>query len=179
MSDSYRDKIMHNILTATGPDISTRPSIDGFPDVAHAINLLIKTIAYEEPRPLSEARVIASPEIRHMSWPEWLIECSPKGNEVRKAYSAIDVLIEEPTRRGGASHWSPIRRSKDQSRRSRRHVDPSNPERQRGRPFADSNSDQLFPSSTDSILSLRCRLESLQIGPACYLPAVQGSCRPQ
>jgi hypothetical protein len=103
MSDSYRAKIMHNIFTATGSDKSTRPSINGLLDVAHAINLLIKTVAYEEPQPLSEGRVIANPEIRHTSWHEWLMEgsVSIEGEDVRKAYSAIDVLIEEPTRRGG------------------------------------------------------------------------------
>jgi hypothetical protein len=92
---------MRQIVIATGNEPSSSvKAVDGLLEIARAIDLMLKTIAYEEPPPFSHrARVIAKPEIRPMSWIEWTAESFQISQDRRKAYSAIDVLVEEPTQR--------------------------------------------------------------------------------
>jgi hypothetical protein len=113
MRPSYRNKIMNKVFTATGFDISTQTAVLGFLDVAHAIDLMVKTMAYEEPQsPSDSARVVAKPEIKRMSWDEWVAEGFAVTQGHRESYSAIDVLMEEPTSRRGYQPSSISARSK-------------------------------------------------------------------
>ena len=95
-----REKIMNIIFARTGYDDSARQAMNGVLDVASAIDLMLKTIAYEVPQiPAPTARVIAQPEIRPMPWTEW--DHVNMGMIHRKTFPTIDVLLEEPNLRPG------------------------------------------------------------------------------
>ena len=88
----------------------------GFLDVAHAIDLMLKTIAYEEQDSRQkEGRVIAKPEIKRMSWEEWQAASKVQDSGVTAnalAHSAVDVLYEEPQVAGTFAETSFLRRSR-------------------------------------------------------------------
>lgn len=74
--------------------------MNAFLDNAQAIDLILKSFAYEEP-PADDSnktgpREIARPEIKRMSWEEWRTTGKAKGTGTRKDHCAIDVLYEEP-----------------------------------------------------------------------------------
>jgi len=83
-------------------------AVNGFLDFAHAIELVLGTITYEESTDSEVAEPLhfsATPEIKLMSWEEWELAAS-RVNPPRKPHSAIDVLIDEYQGRGGSNSSS-------------------------------------------------------------------------
>ena len=74
--------------------------MEGFLDFAHAIDLVFRTLAYEESPEKDDPRQSAIPEIKLMSWREWESASYPPVF-YRKSHSAIDVLIDEYKGLGG------------------------------------------------------------------------------
>ena len=79
--------------------------MEGFLDFAHAIDLVFRTLAYEESPEKDEKddpRQSAIPEIKLMSWREWT-SASYLPVFYRASHSAIDVLIDEYKGLGGSN----------------------------------------------------------------------------
>jgi hypothetical protein len=92
-----REKIMDRIRGGTRHHEYSSEAVNGFLDFAQAIDLVLKTITDEEQNQESDSepdRFSATPEIKFMSWKEWLRAGSGQSIPMR-SHSAIDVLIEE------------------------------------------------------------------------------------
>ena len=112
---------MEEIRRRTGVEISEE-ALDGFLDTAQAIDLILKSITYEEPPTVQSEtatrltpREIAKPELKRMSWEEWRKTGLGKGDGTREHHSAIDILCEEPQPRWalGRSTLTKASRSSD------------------------------------------------------------------
>jgi hypothetical protein len=80
----------------------SRGAVEGFLEFAHAIDLLFRTLAYEESPEKDDPRQPAIPEIKLMSWREWT-SANYHTDVYKKSHSAVDVLIDEYNGLGGSN----------------------------------------------------------------------------